>query len=114
MEGYYEAGPPPPKNEAEKIGEALYLALKKRYLDYPEISKSYTAKGNPRKVAIIFEHTNTDTPTNFRDPLDEFRDDVQEIVASYDVPDKIHIEYETEVYLGKRKETITINLRETN
>lgn len=114
MEGYHESGPLLPKNEAEKVGSALYLALKKRYLDYPQISKTYLAKGEPRIVKIIFEYHKYNTNQNSDDLLNDFQEDVEEILDSYNIPDNLNVEYAVEDNTDKRSEVVTISLKEIN
>ncbi|MFN3188662.1 MAG: hypothetical protein ACK42D_03950 [Candidatus Paceibacteria bacterium] len=112
MEGYYESGPLPPKNEAEKVGEALYLALKGLYGDYSEISKSYLANGDPRVVTIEFEYLKKNDGGNQNDLLSEFQEDTERIITSFNIPENVDVEYKSEDDSAKRSEAVTIRLTE--
>lgn len=112
MQENFENGPPTPKNEAEEVGEALYLALKKLYADYPLISKSFTAQGSPKVFRIMFDNINVKSPEDSDDPLDEFQEDAAKIIASYNIPVTISISFAAEEYLGKIRQIITVSLKE--
>ncbi len=94
MEQYFEMGPPPPKNEAEKIGEALYNALQKQFPITDNWVHAYIANGDPRSVQIRFyPNENTEKFKGTRE-WEEFPEVTQNIIDSYDIPSDIHFAFE--------------------
>ena len=81
MDDYMESGPTPPQTEEDKIGEALYAILKRKYDD---VDSGYLANGNPRIVHITFCNYRGGTDSDMR-LLNRIRDEAEQTIANYEI-----------------------------